>query len=126
MSQSTLFHLSSRPSGHGITIGTPRIYDLSAAVLLGGSRRRAYRGPLLAEGVQPEDDILAFHSFPLEHRRQIWSTNALERLNREVGRRCEVVGIFPNRSRCCAWLAPCSKSRMTNGPSVVATSVRNR
>jgi hypothetical protein len=34
----------------------------------------------------------------LEHRRQIWSTNALERLNREVGRRCEVVGTFPNRS----------------------------
>lgn len=45
-----------------------------------------------------EVDILAYHGFPLEHRRQIWSTNALERLNREVGRRCEVVGIFPNRS----------------------------
>ncbi len=42
-------------------------------------------------------DILAFHGFPLEHRRQVWSTNSLERLNREVGRRCEVVGIFPNR-----------------------------
>jgi transposase-like protein len=40
---------------------------------------------------------LPLHSFPLEHRRQIWSTNALERLNREVGRHCEVVGIFPNR-----------------------------
>lgn len=47
---------------------------------------------------EAEVDILAYHSFPLEHRRQIWSTNALERLNREVGRRCEVVGIFPNRS----------------------------
>jgi transposase-like protein len=44
-----------------------------------------------------EVDILAFHSFPLEHCRQIWSTNALQRLNREVGRRCEWVGIFPNR-----------------------------
>jgi len=42
-------------------------------------------------------EILAFHSFPLEYRRQIWSTNALERLKGEVGRRCEVVGIFPNR-----------------------------
>ena len=52
---------------------------------------------LVAVLQEAEVDILAFHSFPLEHRRQIWSTNALERLNREVGRRCEVVGIFPNR-----------------------------
>ena len=52
---------------------------------------------LVAMLQEAEVDILAFHSFPLEHRRQIWSTNALERLNREVGRRCEVVGIFPNR-----------------------------
>jgi len=46
---------------------------------------------------EAEVDILAFHGFPAEHRRQIWSTNSLERLNREVTRRCEVVGIFPNR-----------------------------
>ena len=45
-----------------------------------------------------ETDILAYYGFPIEHRRQIWSTNSLERLNREVGRRCEVVGIFPNRA----------------------------
>lgn len=45
-----------------------------------------------------ETDILAYYGFPVEHRRQIWSTNSLERLNREVGRRCEVVGIFPNRA----------------------------
>ncbi len=38
MSQSKLFHPSSRPSGHGITIGGPRIYDLSAAVLIGASK----------------------------------------------------------------------------------------
>lgn len=47
---------------------------------------------------QAEVDVLAFYSFPLEHRRQIWSTNSLERLNKEVSRRCDVVGIFPNRS----------------------------
>jgi hypothetical protein len=52
---------------------------------------------LVAVLQEAEVDTLAFHSFPLEHRRQIWSTNALERLNREVGRRCDVVGIFPNR-----------------------------
>jgi len=45
-----------------------------------------------------ETDVLAYFGFPIEHRRQIWSTNSLERLNREVGRRCEVVGIFPNRA----------------------------
>jgi putative transposase len=45
-----------------------------------------------------ETDVLADYGFPVEHRRQIWSTNSLERLNREVGRRCEVVGIFPNRA----------------------------
>ena len=47
---------------------------------------------------EAETDVLAYYGFPVEHRRQIWSTNALERLNREVGRRCEVVGIFPNRA----------------------------
>jgi transposase-like protein len=40
----------------------------------------------------------AYYSFPVEHRRQIWSTNSLERLNREVSRRCDVVGIYPNRA----------------------------
>jgi len=42
------------------------------------------------------DDLLAFAAFPLEHWRKIWSTNPLERLHREVKRRCDVVGVFPN------------------------------
>jgi transposase-like protein len=46
---------------------------------------------------EAEEDVLAYYSFPVEHRRQIWSTNSLERLNKEVSRRCDVVGIFPNR-----------------------------
>jgi putative transposase len=43
-----------------------------------------------------EDEVLALYAFPEAHRKKIRSTNPLERFNKEVGRRTDVVGIFPD------------------------------
>ena len=43
-----------------------------------------------------KEDLLAFTGFPRAHWRQIWSTNPLERVNKEIKRRTDVVGVFPN------------------------------
>ncbi len=58
-----------------------------------------FRGPLpkvaeLLEAAEP--DLLAFYRFPAAHWSKLRSTNPLERLNKEIGRRSDVVGIFPN------------------------------
>jgi len=58
-----------------------------------------FRGALpkvaqLLEGA--EEDLLAFYRFPAAHWSKLRSTNPLERLNKEIGRRSDVVGIFPN------------------------------
>ena len=50
-------------------------------------------GPLMDDA---KAEVLAFTAFPRSHWAKIWSTNPLERVNKEIKRRARVVGIFPN------------------------------
>lgn len=60
-------------------------------------RRLPPRHPRLADLLDAaEPDVPAYLAFPREHWRQIWPNNPLERLNTEIKRRTNVVGIFPN------------------------------
>ena len=57
--------------------------------------------PRVAEQIRDQfEETLAVHDLPREHRRKVYTTNLLERLMREIKRRTDVVGIFPNESSC--------------------------
>jgi len=57
------------------------------------------RFPRVAELMDAaQGDVLAYLAFPREHWRQIWSNNPIERVNKEIKRRSNVVGIFPNQA----------------------------
>jgi len=63
------------------------------------SARLAGQFPIVAAMLSDaREDLLAYAVFPGAHWRKLWSTNPLERVNREIKRRSEVVGVFPNEA----------------------------
>ena len=67
-------------------------------------------------------DITAFADFPVPHWKKIWSTNPLERLNKEIKRRTDVVRVFSNPAALLGWPARFWSRRMMNGRSLTSAT----
>ena len=76
-------------------VSTRRVDELAQAMGLQGMSKSTVSklADLMDES---ENDVLAYMAFPRQHRTKLHSTNPIERLNKEVKRRADVVGIFPN------------------------------
>ena len=90
----------------------------------------ASRSPAVVQRLEEaEGEILTFYDFPAEHRRQIYSTNPLERLTKELKRRSAGVGIFLNRLAVlrlfCALLAEQNDEWLVGRHYFSETSMRN-
>ena len=83
--------------------------------------------PKVAELLEEaEEDLLAFYCLPREHWTKLRSTNPLERVNKEIGRRSDVVGIYPNDQALIRLAGMLLSSRTTSGSSSAATSQTTR
>ncbi len=72
-------------------------YEAARGQLREISDKLAPKFPKVSEMLdEAQEDLLAYSAFPVEHHSKIWSTNPLERLNKEIKRRTKAVGLFPN------------------------------
>jgi hypothetical protein len=94
---------------------------------------RETQQPMLAAAIRgifqatspAEAELLAFYQLPSEHWSKLRSTNPLERVNREIGRRTDVVGIFPNDAALLRLAGMLLIEQTTSGSSPAATSPRS-